>query len=91
MLTELHFPFSVIGLTETKIKFGKQPLTNIDLPGYTFVSQNTLSNAGGVGFYVRNDLTFTVLAELSCKIADYEALWIKIQNSHGHNIIWCYL
>ena len=55
MLTELYFPFSVIGLSETKIKFGEQPLTNIDLPGYTFVSQNTLSNAGGVGFYVRND------------------------------------
>ena len=83
----MYFPFSVIGLSETKIKFGEQPLTNIDLPGYTFVSQNTLSNAGGVGFYVRNDLTFTVLAELSCTTADYEALWIEIQNSHGHNII----
>jgi len=49
MLTELYFPFSVIGLSETKIEFGEQPLINIDLPRYTFVSQNTLSNAGGVG------------------------------------------
>ena len=87
MLAELYFPLSVIGLSETKIKFGEQTLINIDLPGYTFVSQNTLSNAGGVGFYVRNDLTFTVLSELSCTTADYEALWIEIQNSHGHNII----
>ena len=87
MLTKLYIPFSVIGLSETKIKFGEQPLINIDLPGYTFVSQNTLSNAGGVGFYVRNDLTFTVLSELSCTTADYEALWIEIQKRHGHNII----
>jgi len=74
MLTELYFPFSVIGLSKTKIKFREQPLTSIDLPGYTLVSKNTLSNAGGVGFYVRNDLTFTVLAELSCTTTDYEAL-----------------
>ena len=46
MLAELYFPLSVIGLSETKIKFGEQTLINIDLPGYTFVSQNTLSNAG---------------------------------------------
>ena len=87
MLTKLYIPFSVIGLSETKIKFGEQPLINIDLPGYTFVPQNTLSNAGGVGFYVRNDLTFTVLSELSCTTADYEALWIEIQKRHGHDII----
>ena len=27
------------------------------------------------------------MLELSCTTADYEALWIEIQNSHGHNII----
>ena len=55
----------------------EQTLINIDL-----------SNAGGVGFYVKNDLTFTVLSEISCTTADYEALWIEIQtDSHGHNII----
>ena len=87
VISELYFPFSVIGLSETKIKVGDQPLNNIDLPGYTFVSQNTLLNAGGVGFHVRNDLTFTILSDLSCTTADYEALWIEIQNSHGRNII----
>ena len=54
MLSELYFPFSVIGLTETKIKVNQQPLLNIDLPGYSFVSQPTLSNAGGVGFYIKS-------------------------------------
>ena len=89
VLTELYmyFPFSVIGLSETKFKFGEQPLINTVLPRYTFVSQNTLSNAGGVGFYVGNDLTFTVLSDLSCTTPDYEVLWIEKQNSDGHNII----
>ena len=39
MLSELYFPFSVIGLTETKIKMDQQPLLNFDLPGYSFFSQ----------------------------------------------------
>ena len=41
------------------------------------LSKHTL-NDGGVGFYVRNDLTLTVLSEFSCTTADYEALWIEI-------------
>ena len=45
---------------------------------HSFVSQNTFSNAGGVGCFVRNDLTFTVLSEFSCTTADYDALWIEI-------------
>ena len=55
MLSELYFPFSVIGLTETKIKVDQQPLLNIDLPGYSFFSKPTLSNAGGVGFHIKNE------------------------------------
>mgnify|MGYP000114425663 FL=1 len=47
----------MIGLTETKIKVDQQPLLNIDLPGYSFFLQPTLSNAGGVGFYTKNDLS----------------------------------
>ena len=85
MLSELYFPFSVIGLNETKIKVNQQPLLNIDLPGYSFFSQPTLSNAGGVGFYIKNDLNFTVISELSTSTVDYEALWIEIHNSYSLN------
>ena len=87
MLSELYFPFSVIGLTETKIKVNQQPLLNIDLPGYSFVSQPTLSNAGGVGFYIKNELNFTIISELSTSTADYEALWIEIYNSYSLNVL----
>ena len=47
--------FSVIGLSETKIKVNQDPSLNTEIPGYVFVSQPTLSNAEGVGFYIRND------------------------------------
>jgi len=59
------------------------------LPGYSFVSQPTLSNAGGVGFYIKNDLNFTVISELSTSTADYEALWIEIHKSYSLNVLCC--
>ena len=40
----------VIGISETKIK--DKPLLNVSIPGYTFLHNNSLSNAGGVGVYV---------------------------------------
>ena len=49
MLTDLNLTFSVIGLSEIKIKVIEDPLLNTEMPGYVFESQPTLSIAGGVG------------------------------------------
>ena len=35
------------------------PYLNTALPDYSFLSQPTLSNAGGVGFYIKNNLPYT--------------------------------
>ena len=87
MLSELQFPFSVIGLSEIKFKFDKDIITNVNIPGYDFISQPSLSNAGGVGFYIKNNLTFAVLSELSVTEADFEALWIEINCDGQCNLI----
>ena len=47
LLSELAFAFSLIGLTETKIKLNQDPIVNTKLSGYNFLSQPTYSNAGG--------------------------------------------
>ena len=60
MLTDLNLMFSVIGLSETKIKVNQDPSLNTETPGYVFVSQPTLSNAGEVGSYIRNDLFYII-------------------------------
>ena len=41
MLSELYFSFSIIGLTEIKIRKNEVPITNIDIPGYHFISQSS--------------------------------------------------
>ena len=53
MFSELECPFSLIALSETKIKYRESLLTNVDMPGYTFISQPLLSNAGGVDCMLR--------------------------------------
>jgi len=48
MLSELYFPLSIIGLTETKLKIDQEEILNINIPGYNFLSKPSLSTAGGV-------------------------------------------
>ena len=62
MLTNLYFSFSLIGLSETWIRVDKELVVNINIPGYDFVSQPTLSNAGGVEFYIKHGLNYTIRA-----------------------------
>ena len=38
MLSDMKYSFSVIGLSETKIKVGIDPFSNTNLPGYYFLS-----------------------------------------------------
>ena len=88
MLLELYFPISVIRVTETKLKNDQQILLNINITGYSFLSQPSYTNTGGVGFYIENNLGYIHRSDLSAQGQnDYESLWIKIQNDTGHNTI----
>ena len=74
MLSELYFPFSLIGLTEIKQKIDQPPISNPDLCGYQFLSQPSLSDAGGVAFYINNNLNFNIRPEFTTTADDFEAL-----------------
>ena len=60
LLSELQHPFDVVGLSEAKIKDSCDPARNITINGYNFISKPTLTNAGGVGFYVKEGIPFNV-------------------------------
>ena len=70
MLSELYFPFSLIGLTEIKQKINQPPISNTDLCGYQFLSQPSISNAGGVAFYINNNLNFNTRPEFTTTADD---------------------
>lgn len=87
MLHQLNHNFSIIGLSETKINSSKPQFANTSLSGYKFISQPTLSNAGGVGFYVNENLSFHLRSDFSKTTVDFESLWIELQSSLHHIII----
>ena len=86
MLSELYFPFSLIGLTEIKQKIDQPPISNTDLCGYQFLSQPSLSNARGVAFYINNNLNFNIRPEFTTT-DDFEALLIEVHNNSHSNLL----
>ena len=89
MLSELYFPFPLIGLTEIKQKIGESPISNTDLYGYQFLSQPSLSNAGGVALYINNNLKFSIRPEFTTTTDGFEALWIEVHNNYCHSNLLC--
>ena len=87
MLEELQHPFSLIGLTETKIKIDQNQITNTKLSGYNFISQPSLSIAGGVGIFIQETFQATIRDDLTITKEEFEALWIEIDNNSQRNII----
>ena len=49
LLNILNHPFSVIGISESKIKENLEPVTNLEIDGYFFDGIGTKSSFGGVG------------------------------------------
>ena len=87
MLSQLYFPFSIIGLTETKLKTDHDASLNIDLVGYQLVSIPSNTNAGGVGFYIKDNVKFRLRSDLTMLRDEFEALWIEIQNDFQQNML----
>ena len=85
LLDELDYPFSVIGITETKIT----NLTGIDfnphIPNYQFEQVPTPLSCGGVGMYVNSSLNYKVLEKASNEA--FQALWIELEFLKGKNVI----
>jgi hypothetical protein len=61
LLSDMDHHFSIIGISETKLSKDVAPVSNIDIPGYQFFHQDSLSNAGGVGVYIDDTLSFISL------------------------------
>ena len=74
MLSELYYPISVIGVTEKKLKNDREILLNINITGYSFLSQPSYTNAGGVRFYKKNYLGYIHRSDLLARVQnDFES------------------
>ena len=87
LLFELNHSFSLIGISETKLISNRESIININIDGYYFISQPSLSNAGGVGLYVKQNMSYTKLENLTTSTSDFEGLWIELHNNKQRNVV----
>ena len=70
----------IIAITETKLK--KDELqTNIGINGYNFIHSDSDSQAGGVGLYIKNSISYKIINELDLKLNFVENIWIEVETN----------
>ena len=80
VLSELKVSFSVIGLTEIRIRDGACNENLPSLPNYYFENVTTPLSAGGVGMFISSQLQYHVLERTSNP--SYQALLIEIVDAN---------
>ena len=80
--------FSVIGITESRLKKDIAPLNNINLHNYNIQHTPTESNKGGSLLYISTDLSYKTRNDLKMyKSKELESVFIEIINKKGQNTI----
>jgi exonuclease III len=87
LLSDLNFEFDVIGISETKIILHKDPIINISIHDYSFISQPTWSNAGGVAFYIKKNISLHTRDDFTVTTNDFELLSVEIHNKDQRNTV----
>ena len=71
---------NIIAITETKLK--KYELqTNIVINGYNFILSDSDSQAGGVGSYIKNSITYKIIDELDLNLNFAENILIEVETN----------
>ena len=90
LLSILNHPFDVIAVSETKIKHGIEPVTNIFVEGYNFFPTTTKSDFGGVGIFIKNKYEPKPRNDLSFSIHTiFESIFIEIEAKKKNLIVGC--
>lgn len=80
LLVTLGHDFSIIGISETKLSNNTH--SNVDLPNYNFIRHDSITQAGGVGLYINNNVDYRIRDDLSLNNNNYENLWIEVTTSN---------
>ena len=57
------------------------------MPGYQFLSQPGLSNAGGAGIFVQDPVKVSIRPKLTKSEPGFEALWIEVlDDAHSNQL-----
>ena len=72
----------IIAISETKLTQG-QPLVNVDITGYDFIHCAGITKAGGVGFYVKQNLSYKQKSDININLKFVENMWDEVKTNNG--------
>ena len=88
-LASLEINFDVIGVSETWNSFENPIKTNVEIPGYRNFSNQSHSQNGGVGLYVKSGLDSIPRPDLGKDSSDFETVWVEVDKRNGKNYLFC--
>ena len=86
LLANLSETPDIIAISETKITYG-QPIVNVDITGYDFIHCDSITKAGGVGFYVKQILLYKPKTKINIELNFVENMWIEVKTTIGLIVI----
>ena len=88
LLQLLTFKFDIIGISETKLIKGEEPVINISLPNYSYIHTPSEASKGGTLLYISNQLNFKPREDLQVyQTKQVESTFVEIINDKSKNII----
>ena len=76
----------IIAISQTKLTYG-QPLLNVDITGYDFIHCISITKAGGVGFYIKQNLSYKQKSDSYVNLSFVENMWIEVKTNNGPIVI----
>ena len=89
VLSTLKIKLDVIGVSETWNSFENPMNTNVEIPGYRYFPCPSHTQNGGVALYVTSELTPVPRPDLSKNTADFESVWVEVENNGGKTYLFC--
>nr|XP_039252461.1 uncharacterized protein LOC120329750 [Styela clava] len=85
LLSKFTIPPHIIAISETKLHTGNSHSSNISIDGYRFIHTPSASKAGGVGAFIRNDITYCEVSDYQLNYPNSEDLWFEISLTNVFN------
>ena len=80
LLVQSNISPDIIALSETKLKVSEK--CKVSLSGYVFIHNGTVTNAGGVGFFIKVHLSYTICQNLELGLSFCEDLWLTVNHKN---------
>ena len=84
LINELKFLPDIVCITETKLKDNYQ--TKPNMTGYSMECINSTTNAGGVGIYIKSNISYKITKNFQLNLSGCEDIWVDINLNNKENL-----